>query len=267
MVCLSISGLRGVRTFLHIYPYQTLAGHTAPISALDFSEPYGTLVSASTDDNDAPRVWDLLSGETIGTLRGHAGAVKCVQVEDHMCLTGGTDGVVRLWDLRRVGLDEGWSELSDVPEESESDSGLFRDIGDSNRAGSSIRGGERRSEEDSSACVRALEGHSRAITSMFFEGDCLVSTAHISKLCFLSTALNNLFLSGTTGHRCIRQDTPPVGSHHRAVCDDHGHSLGHVPPATRCWRRYGCTQRALLLQRGRLCCSLPSGGRWQLGHV
>lgn len=100
-----------------------------------------------------------------------------MQVEDNTCLTGGADGVVRLWDLRRVGAedgdDEGWSELSEVPgEETESDSGLFRDIGEP--AGQNA---SRKERDYSFACVRALEGHSRAVTAMFFEGNCLVTGA------------------------------------------------------------------------------------------
>src|ERR1700675_2368327 len=86
---------------------QTLDSHSTPVTALDFSEPYGTLVSASQDDCQ-PRVWDLFSGSEIGRLKGHSGTVKCVQVEDHVCLTGGDDGNVRLWDLRRVGEDDEW---------------------------------------------------------------------------------------------------------------------------------------------------------------
>lgn len=52
---------------------KTLTNHTAPITALDFSEPYGTLVSAAADDS--LRVWDLCSGEESGRLRGHRGNI------------------------------------------------------------------------------------------------------------------------------------------------------------------------------------------------
>jgi division protein 1 len=89
---------------------QTLESHTTPISTLDFSEPYGTLVSASQEDAQ-PRVWDLLTGDEIGRLRGHVGSVHCLQVEDHVCLTGGEDGNVRLWDLRRVDDEDVWHGL------------------------------------------------------------------------------------------------------------------------------------------------------------
>ena len=82
------------------------------------------MVTASQDDTQL-RVWDLLTGEEIGRLRGHRGTVKCIQVEDHICLTGSEDGTVRVWDLRRVDEDEDWESgdmfnLSDVVEEDES---------------------------------------------------------------------------------------------------------------------------------------------------
>ena len=89
--------------------FLTFSSHRTPISALDFSEPYGTLVSASSgsgEEDSTPIVWDLLTASEIGHLRGHRGAVKTLQVEDHVCLTGGEDGSVRVWDLRRVGDDD-----------------------------------------------------------------------------------------------------------------------------------------------------------------
>ena len=149
---------------------QTLSSHSTPITALDFSEPYGTLVSAAQEDPQ-PRVWDLLSGQEMGRLRGHTATVKCLQVEDHVCLTGSEDSTVRLWDLRRVededvdivtysdttGSDAGDGEMVERP-------GIIRN--------GSLGGGDAGRE---TAFVRALEGHSKAVTAMYFEDDCLVS--------------------------------------------------------------------------------------------
>ncbi|KAG6820347.1 hypothetical protein H0H93_001792 [Arthromyces matolae] len=148
------------------------------MATLDFSEPYGTLVSASQEDAQ-PRVWDLFSGSEIGRLRGHSGAVKCLQVEDHVCLTGGEDGNVRLWDLRRVEDDcDGWGtetfvSLSDVPEEDETQ----RDV-DLENPSNSIRDGiSSETPEKTGPCVRLLEGHTKAVTALYFEDDCLVTGA------------------------------------------------------------------------------------------
>lgn len=156
--------------------FMTLDSHTTPITALDFSEPYGTLVSASQEDAQ-PRVWDLFSGTEIGRLRGHRGTVKCVQVEDHVCLTGGEDGNVRLWDLRRVDEDgDVWKEdivdLHDVAEEDEDD----REPETSHKL-NGIRSNKESEVSKDDPCARLLEGHTKAVTALYFEDECLVTGA------------------------------------------------------------------------------------------
>jgi division protein 1 len=150
---------------------QTLESHTSGIAALDFSEPYGTLVTASQEDA-RPRVWDLFSGTEIGRLQGHDGGVKSIQVEDHICLTGGEDGNVRIWDLRKVG-DEGWGEkrmvsLSDVVEEEDARNLTVQP--------NNIRDGrdDESEVENDGPSLRTLEGHTKAVTALYFEDDCLV---------------------------------------------------------------------------------------------
>ena len=150
---------------------QTLSSHSTPITALDFSEPYGTLVSAAQEDPQ-PRVWDLLSGQEIGRLRGHTGTVKCLQVEDHVCLTGSDDSTVRLWDLRRVEDDDD-VEIVAYSDATGSDGGDGEMIERPNGIRNSSAGGSELGKE--TAFVRALEGHSKAVTSMYFEDECLVS--------------------------------------------------------------------------------------------
>lgn len=117
------------------------------------------------------RVWDLLSGQEIGRLRGHTGTVKCLQVEDHVCVTGSEDSTIRLWDLRRVVEDE------DVDIVTHSDT-MGSDVGDGEMVErpNGIRNGlsDGSDAERESAFVRVLEGHSKAVTSMYFEDNCLV---------------------------------------------------------------------------------------------
>ena len=161
---------------------QSLECGSTPIASLDLSEPYGTLVTASQDDAH-PRVWDLLTGEEVGRLRGHVGTIKALQVEAHLCATGATDGAVRLWDLRRVDGDVEGSDwdLSDVLEEAEED-GEGAGTGGSvvvDRPHSGPNGTvrpRRASEEDDvpGPCVRVLEGHSKGVTALYFENDTLV---------------------------------------------------------------------------------------------
>lgn len=196
--------------------------HSSPIIALDFSEPYGTLVTSSSspfsasdgDSAEAPRVYDMLTATEVGRLRGHKGVVKVLQVEEHLCVTGGTDGCVRVWDLRRVDDDdlddEGFGNrehvgegmvrvsLTDVPEEvedeyegeedgasvggegeviehpripSSSNSNGIRSIRSASESASNAESG------NGGACARVLEGHSKSVTALYFEDNCLVTGA------------------------------------------------------------------------------------------
>jgi mitochondrial division protein 1 len=186
---------------------------------LDFSEPYGTLVSASQEDAQ-PRVWDLFSGTEIGRLRGHRGTVKCVQVEDHVCLTGGEDGNVRLWDLRRVDEEEidAWREdlvsLGDVEEEDEGD----RESELSHKP-NGIRDDKESEVSKDDPCARLLDGHTKAVTALYFEDECLVSTP--SRTIFCSSI-------EFQGDGRVGQDFAPMGSDYRAMRDDNGYSVGNI---------------------------------------
>ncbi|WVQ80400.1 mitochondrial division protein 1 [Cryptococcus sp. DSM 104549] len=159
--------------------FMTLTGHTGPITALDFNEPYGMLVTAGQDD--VVKVWDLCDGEEVGQLRGHTGTVKALQVEDTLCLTGGADGNVRLWDLRIVEDYEErlQSQLNEIARQDpleriaeqraqEEEGGEADEEGPSGITQSTQPG-------DGSPCVRTLEGHSKSVTALYYEDGCLVT--------------------------------------------------------------------------------------------
>lgn len=152
--------------------FMTLEGHMSPITALDFSEPYGLLVSSSQDDTQ-PRVWDLMTGSEISRLRGHRGAVKCIQVEDNLCLTGSDDGSARLWNLGAVEDDWEQASLSDVAEEDGDQDGELVEKPNGIRCSDSSQAGT----DNDGPCLRRLEGHSKAVTALYFEDDCLVTGA------------------------------------------------------------------------------------------
>ncbi|WFD36257.1 [histone H3]-dimethyl-L-lysine(36) demethylase [Malassezia cuniculi] len=144
--------------------FMTLKGHTSPITALDFSEPYGTLVSSSVDD--AVRVWDLSTGEQVGSLDGHKDTVGCLQVEDELCVSGSADNTVRIWDLRRV-RQESPSQTAGQPASSQRASGQ--------PAGEPP---EDDSDEQESPCVRTLSGHSKSVTALYFRDGQAVTGAN-----------------------------------------------------------------------------------------
>ncbi|AAW46166.1 hypothetical protein CNBK1470 [Cryptococcus deneoformans B-3501A] len=161
--------------------FMTLNGHTAPITALDFDEPYGMLVTAGQDD--VVKVWDLCDGEEIGQLRGHRGTVKALQVEDTLCLTGGADGNVRLWDLRMVEdyeerLHTQLAELArQDPLERIAEQRAHEEDGEHAEQDDELPDGTLQDPQpgDGSPCVRTLEGHSKSVTSLYYEDGCLVT--------------------------------------------------------------------------------------------
>jgi division protein 1 len=109
--------------------------------------------------------------------------VKCIQVEDNLCLTGSEDGSVRLWDLRLV--DDNWEKdgLSDVAEE---DASSYTD-GELVEKPNSIRSRtmSEASTDTEGPCVRIFDGHSQAVTSLYFEDECLVNrvpSCHVNNI-------------------------------------------------------------------------------------
>ncbi|EXJ94067.1 mitochondrial division protein 1 [Capronia coronata CBS 617.96] len=79
---------------------KTIPAHNDIIAALDFDQPFGTMISAALDDT--VRVWDMNLGRCMGFLEGHTASVKCLQVEDNIVATGSLDATIRLWDLSRA---------------------------------------------------------------------------------------------------------------------------------------------------------------------
>lgn len=139
--------------------FMTLQGHNAPITALDFSEPYGLLVS-STDgaDDSSMRVWDLSTGEQIDTLQTTKpeAAAKCLQVESTFCVSGSADGHLKVWDLEK---------LDDVAPTA------------ADRGSPRLGAVDEVEDEEKGPCVLDLEAHTKAVTSLYFDGPCLVSAS------------------------------------------------------------------------------------------
>lgn len=116
------------------------------------------------------------------------GAVKTLQVESSMCITGGVDGQIKIWDLDLAEASVPAPTVSPTSQDDTSDrsvnsvlfgserdssggSGLINDIGeDEGMMRERPTNGAVREE----GLVRTLDGHTRAVTCLYFEGDCLV---------------------------------------------------------------------------------------------
>jgi division protein 1 len=146
--------------------------------------------------------------------------VKVVQVEETLCITGGADGSVRLWDLRRVeDYEQQYSENNDavlgrISERRESDEYDWNDGPSGISQSTAI---------DNGPCVRTLEGHSKTVTALYYEEGTLARCAVLSTITELTV----------TGHRILRQDYAPMGRRNWPMCTYHGHSMGHFKPASR----------------------------------
>jgi mitochondrial division protein 1 len=80
-----------------------------------------------------------------------------LQVENQLCLSGSEDGTVRVWNLKH--LIEEDDTLSDLMEEDEEGNGAL---------------------QKDNACERVLLGHTKAVTALYFEDDCLVHRSRAS---------------------------------------------------------------------------------------
>lgn len=148
----------------------------------------------------------------------NTGAVKAVQVEDTLCLTGGADGNIRLWDLRIV---EDYEErLQRVTDDMAHQNPLERiaehdaadefdwEEGPSGYTHASLL-------EENGPCVRTLEGHSKSVTALYYEDGCLVSRV---------PGVHRLH----PGDRLVGQDHSSMGRCDWSMRSNHGHTLGHL---------------------------------------
>ncbi len=160
----------------HFHPgtgIRELRAHRDAISAIDFDQPFGTLVSAGMDDT--LRVWDLNAGRCIGLLEGHTASVRALQVEDNILATGSADATVRIWDLSRSRYDPHGSLFSksghiggDEAVEDDDDGGIAFENPDDEPV-------EPPADSMADCPLITLQAHMGEITALHFRGDVLVS--------------------------------------------------------------------------------------------
>ncbi|EPY53454.1 CCR4-Not complex subunit Caf4/Mdv1 [Schizosaccharomyces cryophilus OY26] len=78
-------------------PVKQFQAHSSSITSLDFSHPFGNLVTASLDKT--VKVWDMAGVVCLGQLEGHEDFVSCLAMQDSFIATGSMDSSVRLWNL------------------------------------------------------------------------------------------------------------------------------------------------------------------------
>lgn len=83
---------------------RSLAGHTNAVATLQISDQHGRSQSLITGSWDGTvRLNDLRSSAPVSqSLIAHRGAVYTLQQRGTRLLTGGSDGCVNVWDLRRM---------------------------------------------------------------------------------------------------------------------------------------------------------------------
>ncbi|KAI9895054.1 MAG: hypothetical protein M1814_000279 [Vezdaea aestivalis] len=88
---------------IHVYSttgehQKTLQGHVMGVWAM---VPYeDTLVSGGCDRD--VRVWNMATGESVHTLRGHTSTVRCLKMSDSTtAISGSRDTTLRIWDIKR----------------------------------------------------------------------------------------------------------------------------------------------------------------------
>ncbi|EPQ62744.1 BgtA-20840 [Blumeria graminis f. sp. tritici] len=76
---------------------KTLVGHVMGVWAI---VPWDNLLVSGGCDRDV-RVWDMTTGESVHTLRGHTSTVRCLKMFDSTtAISGSRDTTLRVWDIK-----------------------------------------------------------------------------------------------------------------------------------------------------------------------
>lgn len=77
---------------------KTLQGHVMGVWAM---VPWDDILVSGGCDRDV-RVWNMVTGESIHTLRGHTSTVRCLKMSDsETAISGSRDTTLRVWDIKK----------------------------------------------------------------------------------------------------------------------------------------------------------------------
>lgn len=86
-----------------VYQISLLKGHSWPVTSVAFSPDGQTLISGG---DDTIKLWDMNTGQTIRTLKGHASSwlesaitSVAVNVDGELIASSGSDNTIRIWNL------------------------------------------------------------------------------------------------------------------------------------------------------------------------
>ncbi|KAI9762951.1 MAG: hypothetical protein M4579_000014 [Chaenotheca gracillima] len=75
---------------------KTLTGHVMGVWAM---VPWGDILVSGGCDRDV-RVWNMMTGESVHTLRGHTSTVRCLKMSaSGLAISGSRDTTLRIWDI------------------------------------------------------------------------------------------------------------------------------------------------------------------------
>jgi division protein 1 len=92
-------------------------------------------------------------------------------------VTGGTDSTIRVWDLRLLSEEESRPSTPPLSRIDEDGEDFAHESGERNLNGHTTSIRQSVELESPNTCARVLEGHTRAITTLYFEEDSLVTGA------------------------------------------------------------------------------------------
>lgn len=76
-------------------------GHDAEVVVVKFSPTQSCRIATGSMDTTA-KIFNIISGQVIGTLKGHSGEIISLQYNDdgNQIITGSFDGTICIWDTR-----------------------------------------------------------------------------------------------------------------------------------------------------------------------